>query len=339
MTTFVPADLLYRNRRYDFDASLVDENAVRRVLLPDLVISLLTNRLSAVEINEPLQLSGLPRAAAAIAAARIGGLLHRSRPKIASYAIENRDPFAVPPARARARARKIIERHLSSWVTARIDQVVFGTPGAAELYQKRLAPELRASEIALVPAIPSICSCVSDPQQDPISDSVLFVGALEDRKGILRLLRAWAEVERTNPQATLTIIGKGRREPEVRRFVSQHRSASFVMDPPRERIHCELSRHAALVLLSQPTATWREQVGLPIVEALAHGCRVVTTTETGLAMWLAERGHAVLSPSATDREVAAAIQQCLRTASRSEIFATLPALDGRLLADERLMGS
>jgi glycosyltransferase involved in cell wall biosynthesis len=38
---------------------------------------------------------------------------------------------------------------------------------------------------------------------------------------------------------------------------------------------------------------WREQIGLPLVEGLAHGCRVVTTTETGLAEDL--RGHPLVT--------------------------------------------
>ena len=93
------------------------------------------------------------------------------------------------------------------------------------------------------------------------------------------------------------------------------------------------------VLLSQPTPTWREQVGLPVVEGLAHGCTVVTTTETGLAGWLAAHGHEVLPPGAPDGEVAAAVDRALgRRRPAGDVLADLPAADGRLAADRWMFG-
>jgi glycosyltransferase involved in cell wall biosynthesis len=63
--------------------------------------------------------------------------------------------------------------------------------------------------------------------------------------------------------------------------------------PPREVVH-ELLRSSAVVAMpSIRLPRWREQIGLPLVEGLAHGCRVVTTTETGLADDL--RGHPLVT--------------------------------------------
>jgi glycosyltransferase involved in cell wall biosynthesis len=46
----------------------------------------------------------------------------------------------------------------------------------------------------------------------------------------------------------------------------------------------ELLRTSAVVAMpSVRRPGWREQIGLPLVEGLTHGCRVVTTAETGLA--------------------------------------------------------
>lgn len=95
------------------------------------------------------------------------------------------------------------------------------------------------------------------------------------------------------------------------------------------------------MLPSQPRDLWREQVGLPIVEALAHGCRIVTSSETGLAAWLRENGHPVLAPDAPADAWAAAVATTLTGDAQAEsdatrILSALPAEDGRLAADHWL---
>jgi glycosyltransferase involved in cell wall biosynthesis len=109
------------------------------------------------------------------------------------------------------------------------------------------------------------------------------------------------------------------------------------VDPPRAQIHQLLASSQVLVLPCQPTPSWREQVGLPIVEGLSYGCTVVTTTETGLASWLAAAGHQVTSADATAEELAAAILAAVRHPLQAgDVLASLPDVDGRLAADDWL---
>ena len=93
-----------------------------------------------------------------------------------------------------------------------------------------------------------------------------------------------------------------------------------------------------VVLLSQRRPRWREQVGLPIVEALAHGCNVLTTRETGLAEWLADHGHRVL-PNGSDVSAIsrALVEVLLGQRDSTQVLAALPAVDGRLTADTWLV--
>ena len=72
---FAPASILYADRRYDFDPTLAARLDLHRCGPVGLVRILLANPLVALEINEPLQLSGLPR--------RVG---RRSRPRGGSAA-------------------------------------------------------------------------------------------------------------------------------------------------------------------------------------------------------------------------------------------------------------
>ncbi|MFP3393480.1 glycosyltransferase family 4 protein, partial [Brevibacillus sp. SIMBA_076] len=118
-----------------------------------------------------------------------------------------------------------------------------------------------------------------------------FLGAFEERKGLPLLLAAWPLVRERRPDARLLVMGKGALEVLAREAVAIDASIELLVDPSRDTISGALAGAKALVLPSQRRPRWREQVGLPIVEGLAAGCVVVTTSETGLADWLTEEGH------------------------------------------------
>jgi glycosyltransferase involved in cell wall biosynthesis len=123
-------------------------------------------------------------------------------------------------------------------------------------------------------------------------------------------------------------------EAEAQSAMTSNSSIEVHIDPSRDEIHRFLRQAQVLVLPSQSTPTWREQVGLPIVEGLAHGCSIVTTTETGLSDWLAEHGHAVASPQATAQDLADAICKAIASGPLgNDVTASLPGSDGRLAAD------
>jgi hypothetical protein len=64
----------------------------------------------------------------------------------------------------------------------------------------------------------------------------------------------------------------------------------------------------------------------------------VTTTETGLAEWLTEHGHAVVRPDATAVEVADAIASAIdRAGQRRGSLAELPSTDQRTVADRWML--
>ncbi|MCU1476600.1 MAG: glycosyl transferase family 1 [Subtercola sp.] len=166
---------------------------------------------------------------------------------------------------------------------------------------------------------------------------VIFVGNFTDRKGVRQLLAAWPAVRAAQPAAELVMVGKGRLESEVVAAAASGTGIHVDLDPERREIHDLLDTAAVLVLPSQPSRTWREQVGLPIVEGLSHGLTIVTTEQTGLAEWLGENGHFVVHDPASTAELSAAVLSAL-TAGRppGAVLASLPARDGRLAADDWL---
>ncbi|NNG35836.1 glycosyltransferase [Nakamurella aerolata] len=341
------AHLLYSYRSYDFDGALADPTRVRKVTGPRLIGEIVRLRPRVIEVTEPLALGGLSRAAAATVAAGLLRLSGRSDPRVVSYAIENLDPFRTPryPGIG-GLARRVQHRLLNRWVSRRVTRVAFGTAAAAELYQQR-RPRLARAATVTIPALPAVCDCLGThvPAGRKVRGRAMFVGSFSERKGLPQLASAWPAAAPSG--ATLELIGSGPLLESARRLATRA-DVSLTVDPPRGEVHRALREATVVVLLSQPRLRWREQVGLPIVEALAHGCTVLTTDQTGLAGWLAGNGHRVL-PSApvsggsagTAAGVAdpAATAAALRSALAdplppAEVVASLPAVDGRAAAAE-----
>ena len=327
-----PSSILYRRRRYDFDEALlpgldlIEAGPVRTACV------LALSDVRELEVNEPLMLSSLRRTALALVVARLRAALLRRPLTVATYAIANDDPFrpAVGPGLRRLRRR--VDRWLLGFVARRIDRIAFGTSSARDLYAS-LVPGVSRAASTLIQALPARCGCLAVATvRDP--DRVVFLGSFEERKGIRTLLAAWPRVVGRWPAATLAVVGKG----ELLAFVEDQAAArddiSLLVDPERAEIHRTLAGSALVVLLSQRTPRWREQVGLPLVEGLAHGCSVLGTTETGLADWLAAHGHGVVDAGAGPVEVAEAIVGLLRLGrSAASVLGDLPSEDGRLAAD------
>jgi glycosyltransferase involved in cell wall biosynthesis len=297
---------------------------------------LMRSRIDGLEINEPLQRHGLGRTAAAVATARMSAVVRRRPLTIVTYAIENRAPFGKAANRSwKQLARLRVDQMLCRYVAREVDRIAYGTDSSRELYGSLLPNEMRRAVAVTIAALPAPCDCPIGARREV--DRVIFLGALEERKGFRELINAWPRVLELWPRARLSIIGKGSLEALARSFAARNDSVNLVIDPPRTYIHNALRESALLVLLSQPGQTWREQVGLPIVEGLAHGCSIVTTQETGLAHWLKLHGHLVVSQETSAEGLAQGIVHELeRRRSSESVLAHLPEVDGRLYADEWL---
>lgn len=347
-TVLPPSSIFYRTLREDFDFSLVQDLDLIEASSFSMAAALATSDVRFLEINEPLMLPGLRRTVVALLAARVSARLRRRPLTVVSYAIENRYPFTG--RRTGSLRRRLSDgwhRRLSRVAAAGVDRWAFGTDAARALYAAEV-PASTAAVSSLIPALPAACRCggpsVADQSgKDP--GLVLFLGALTPRKGFDRLLAAWPalagppDAPPGEPALHLQIVGKGTLRQSALELAGRDQRVTVAIDPARSEVHAHLRRARVVVLLSQPTATWREQVGLPLVEALAHGCAVVTTTETGLAGWLAAHGHQVLPADADTETVAAAVRHSLAAGDTvQQILASLPAVDGRLAADAWLFG-
>lgn len=339
---FAPGDFLYLKPMYDFDLSRAPAGQpVRQVTLRQVLRAVWQGRYATLEIVEPYAPSALPQSLAISLVLRLARLAGRPRTELVTYAIENADlveKFSAQFRLPRAMVRLILRTAVGSCYSS-LSRIAFGTEAAEENYRELLGTarwSRSAPERVVIPGLPAARENASQTAI-PSEHRVLFLGAFDRRKGLPELIGAWPSIAGEDRDATLLVVGKGPMLDWVRDEVARLPRATLMVDPAREEIWSALSDSRVLFLLSQPAPGWKEQIGLPIVEALSVGLEVVASDETGIADWLLRHGHRVLSPAASVSEIAGAVVAALSsTRAREEIVNALPEQDGRLLADSWL---
>lgn len=323
--------VLYFELNYDLPAVPTGAQ-FKRVSWSNLLPTLLRLNPRFVEVNEPTS----PKNVSILLIVRLAKALGRRGWKTVSYAIENFDPLVRLERRLPGFARPLVPLARSVYRRSSrvIDIVAFGTQQAHDLYQQLqfLRPAV-LNEARVFPSLPTACaSCELSDRRD---ERVVFLGAFDDRKGVLLAIAAWASGAADVSTPELHVLGKGQLEAQVVKLASSMHGVQVTVDPTRAQIHAALASARVLVAPSRRTSTWREQIGLPILEALAHGCVVVTSDETGLAPWLKAHGHIVLSDSNSSEEWGRELREQVRSSrTPSEVLRDLPEEDGRDTAEK-----
>lgn len=102
--------------------------------------------------------------------------------------------------------------------------------------------------------------------------NLLFVGRLEEEKGVGDLLKAFKIAVKKNNKLNLLLVGKGRlgrRNLPGKVFLKNR-----IAYPKLEKIYKQAD---IFILPSRPTKTWAEQYGMVLVEAMATGLPIITT--------------------------------------------------------------
>ncbi|MBG9887276.1 hypothetical protein ABE10_12195, partial [Bacillus toyonensis] len=198
--------LIYRTRNYDFDPELAERLSARQLGYLGTVRYLLKNAPTTVELNEPFQLNAWPSLFLSVTAIRVKDFFTRRRTEIVTYAIGNDDLVANVMAYTRLPRplAAMLAKGAMRYLFGRYDRAAFGIPVAREIYRELCGrafdrPETRLFG-ALAPRIPG-----EIPEERP--QRLVFLGSLEERKGIAKLMEAWPAVGR--PDARLVILGKG----------------------------------------------------------------------------------------------------------------------------------
>jgi glycosyltransferase involved in cell wall biosynthesis len=110
---------------------------------------------------------------------------------------------------------------------------------------------------------------VRSKNQDKIQ--LLFVGRIEEQKGIGELVEAYTQLKKDFPQLKLTVVGKG----PLQAVVEQ--AGAKVIALPYSQMPKAYRQADIFVLPSKPTRHWEEYYGMALLEAMACGLPVVTS--------------------------------------------------------------
>ena len=139
--------------------------------------------------------------------------------------------------------------------------------------------------------------------------NILFVGRLEDRKGLPHLLKAFRLVRRSGAECRLLVVGSGPQEREARRYVMTRglQDVEFlgrVGDPEK----AQLFKTADMFV---SPATGRESFGIVLLEAMAAGTPIVCSDIHGYKGVVQRGRQAILVPPHDAKALAAAISELL----------------------------
>ena len=111
--------------------------------------------------------------------------------------------------------------------------------------------------------------------------NVGFLGRLVPEKGLDILFTAVSQLKQQDLPCQVTICGSGKSEAELRQTVAQQQIGDRVVwrgAVRHEAAPVELGKFDILVLPSRTVATWKEQFGHVIIEAMAMGIPVIGST-------------------------------------------------------------
>ena len=150
------------------------------------------------------------------------------------------------------------------------------------------------------------------PERDWSTPRFLFVGVDWTRKNGEAVLRAFARVRETHPDATLDVVGG--HPPIEQPGVTTHGSLSIAAPEARERLAALYRRATVFVMPSL-----HEPAGIVYLEAGAAGVPSIGTTDGGASSMIGPAG--VLVDPRSDEQIVAAMTRLCDPATASELGA------------------
>ena len=163
------------------------------------------------------------------------------------------------------------------------------------------------------------------PRQDDEPVRFVYVGDLIPRKGIDLLIRSFARLLQSVPDALLTLIGKGVDLEMLKSLAKELGCEHAVLFPgsvPYESVPAEMVRHDVFILPSR-----LDVFGLVVAEAVACGLPVICSRYAGAANDMVKQNGFIVDPENLDEMVSAMEKMALNPQMRVEM-----AEAGKILA-------
>lgn len=146
--------------------------------------------------------------------------------------------------------------------------------------------------------------------------SVISVGTLKARKCMDRTLEAFARLADEYPDATLTIVGIGEMEGQLRARIGQlglRERVTLTGGLPHEEVLRRMAQSDLFVLPS-----WGEGYGIVYIEAMAAGCIAVGAKDEGIADTITDGENGFLVPAGDIDETERVMRQVFAKPERYE---------------------
>jgi alpha-1,3-rhamnosyl/mannosyltransferase len=232
--------------------------------------------------------------------------------------------FAVAPELVPAARRALLQARMPGWL-ARSDLVATGTASAAGEIERHLG--VAGERLRILPTTVDAADFRPRPADEVaavtarvgVERYLLYVGAVEPRKNVAALVRAFAAADRP-PGCTLLIVGATAWDDEdVREAVA--RAADAGADVRLSPVFVEDAEMPALMTGADALAlvSLHEGFGLPALEAVATGTPVIVSDIPGIHDAL--RGHeaaATFVPVGDEDALRSAIETALARPRRVE---------------------
>jgi phosphatidylinositol alpha-mannosyltransferase len=160
------------------------------------------------------------------------------------------------------------------------------------------ASELTTEPITIVPNGIDLRKYTQGDVIKPERKSVLYVGRLEKRKGLVYLLRAFKVVQQANPDVCLDIVGDGPDRAKLEKLANELELTRVVFHGRVDDEEKVRMLHAATVFCSP--ARYGESFGIVLLEAMAAGTPIVAGDNPGYVAVMQETGKlSIVNPQDT----------------------------------------
>lgn len=164
----------------------------------------------------------------------------------------------------------------------------------SSLLMSRVAPYREKEKLSrIVPNGVDLSLVPKDTQNVP--RAVISVGTLKARKCMDRTLEAFARLAEEYPDATLTIVGIGEMEAQLRSRIAElglEERVTLTGGLPHEQVLERMAKSDLFVLPS-----WGEGYGIVYIEAMAAGCIAVGAKDEGIEDTITDGENGFLVPA------------------------------------------
>jgi glycosyltransferase involved in cell wall biosynthesis len=200
-------------------------------------------------------------------------------------------------------ARDHLRRFRSGkFVLARADEVVVPSAYLVDVFREF---GLRAS------VVPNVIdrSQFRYRERNPLRPHLVCTRGFSAYYSVDVVVKAFAEVQKEYPSATLDLVGDGPLETEVRKLVAdlRLRNVNFAGVASRQEIGRYYDQADIFV-----NASWLDNMPVSVIEAFAAGTAVVTTSPEAMSYLVEHERTGLLSPVGDERALAANVIRLLR---------------------------